>query len=318
MNVRPSILCPIDFSEASAGAMRYAAAIAARFSTRLIVMTVEDPLLTEAVDLGTGIVWTPEDCKRDVEQFVVKTFGADSPFVSTMEFEVAVGKPATEVLRVARERTCELIVMSTHGLTGMRKLFFGSTTERVLRETTKPVLVTPPLDPGPIRVEDAKRLIHRILVAVDLSPASLAQTQAARRVADALELPMLLVNVVEPLKSRIAARLQLAGVEADRRAVAEEGLGELLATLPMRLHPEALVAYGDPAEEIAKVARDRQTGLVIVGLHGSPLLGPRMGSVTYRLLCVSSTLVLALPPAPVESRPLEVSREKAVSPYAGF
>lgn len=318
MNVRPSILCPIDFSDASAGAMRYAAAIAARFSTRLIVMTVEDPLLTEAVDLGTGIVWSPEECKHDVEQFAVKTFGAGSPFVSTMEFEVAVGKPATEILRVARERSCELIVMSTHGLTGMRKLFFGSTTERVLRETTKPVLVTPALDPGANRLDDVKRLLHRILVAVDLSPASIAQTQSACRVSEAFDLPMLLVHVVEPLKSRIAARLQLAGVEADRRAVAEDGLAELLAMLPMRLHPEALVAYGDPAEEIAKVARDRQAGLVIVGLHGSPLLGPRMGSVTYRLLCVSSTLVLALPPAPIESASRQPSQERVASPYVGL
>ena len=52
MNVRPSILCPVDFSEASAGALKYAAAIAGHFATRLIVTTVEDPLLAEALDLG--------------------------------------------------------------------------------------------------------------------------------------------------------------------------------------------------------------------------------------------------------------------------
>ena len=315
MNVRPSILCPIDFSEASAGAMRYAAAIASRFSTRLIVLTVEDPFLTDAMDLGTGIVWSAEECKHDMEQFAVSTFGADSPFIATMEFEVAVGKAATEILRVARERSCDLTVMSTHGATGMRKLFFGSTTERVLRETTKPVLLTPAVDPGAIRFKDAARLLHRILVAVDLSPASIPQAQAARRVAEAFDLPMVLVHVVEPIKSRIAAKLHLSSVEADRRAVAEEGLNELMATLPMRLHPEALVAYGDPAEEIAKVARDRQAGLVIVGLHGSPLLGPRMGSVTYRLVCVSSTLVLALPPAPPDP---PRRQERAVSEFAGL
>ena len=50
MNVRPSLLCPIDFSEASAGALRYAAAIAQRFVTRLLVLTVEDPLLTVAME----------------------------------------------------------------------------------------------------------------------------------------------------------------------------------------------------------------------------------------------------------------------------
>jgi len=55
--------------------------------------------------------------------------------------------------------------------------------------------------------------------------------------------------------------------------------------------------FGEPAEEIAKIAADRQAGLIVVGLHASPVLGPRMGSVTYRVLSLSQGLVLALPPA---------------------
>ena len=313
MNVRPSILCPIDFSEASAGALRYAAAVATYFATRLIVLTVEDPLLTEAVDLGTGVIWSPDTCKHEMEEFASKTFGPESPVLAILEYEVAVGKPAPEILRVARERSCELIVISTHGVTGIRKLFFGSTTERVLRETTIPVLVTPAMDPGRLRVEDVKRIIGRIVVPVDLTPASIRQTQVARGLAEALGVPMILVHVVEPLKSRLAARLNLAGLEADRRAVAEDGLNELLATLPLRLHPEALVAYGDPAEELAKVARDRHAGLIIVGLHGSPVLGPRMGSVTYRMLCLSPGLVLALPPEWPGAHQLELSHRTSTS-----
>lgn len=313
MNVRSSILCPIDFSAASAGALRYAAAIAAHVATRLIVLSVEDPLLTEAADLGTGIVWSPEDCQREMEQFAAKTFGAESSTLTALEYEVAVGKPAREILRVARERSCELIVISTHGLTGMRKLFFGSTTERVLRETTRPVLVTPPLDPGPVGLEDAKRLIGRLVVPVDLSPASVHQTQVARGLAEALGVPMILVHVIEPLKSRLAGRLHVASIEADRRAVAEDGLSELSATVPLRVQREALVAYGDPAEELAKVARDRHAGLVVMGLHGSPLLGPRMGSVTYRMLCLSPALVLAIPPKPVEASSPELPTRAAAS-----
>jgi hypothetical protein len=56
------------------------------------------------------------------------------------------------------------------------------------------------------------------------------------------------------------------------------------------------VAFGDPAEETAKVINDRHAGLVVMNLHGSPLADPRMGSVTYRLLCLSQALVLAIPP----------------------
>lgn len=297
MNVRPSILCPTDFSEASAGAVRHAAAIASHFGTRLILLSVEDPLLTEAVDLGTGVTWDPEECKHEMAHFAARTFGPDSPVLDMLEYDVAVGKPAAEILRVARERSCDLIVISTHGLTGIRKLFFGSTTERVLRETTRPVVVTPPVDPGPISVDDAKRLLRRIVVPVDLSPASKYQAAVGAGVAEAAGVPLILVHVIEPLRGRLTARLNLAGLEADRRAVAEEGLQEVAASLPPRVHQESLLVYGDPAEELAKVTRDRQAGLVVMGLHGSPLLGPRMGSVTYRMLCLSPSLVLALPPA---------------------
>jgi nucleotide-binding universal stress UspA family protein len=314
MNVRPSILCPVDFSAASAGALRYAAAIAQHLGTRLVVLTVENPLLTEAIDLGMGIVWSPEDSRQELEQFAVRTFGRESGLAATFEYEVAVGKPAAEILRVSRERTCGLIVISTHGRTGMRKLFFGSTTERVLRETTQPVLVTPPADPGPVRLEEAKRLIGRILVPVDLSPASLHQTQIARELAGVLNVPLILAQVIEPAKIRLATRLHLSSLEAVQRAVAEERLNELIATVPRRLHPEALVAYGDPAEELVKIARDRQAGLIVMGLHGSPLLGPRMGSVTYRVLCLSPTLVLAIPPGPAPDEPAGLAHAVAAAP----
>jgi nucleotide-binding universal stress UspA family protein len=318
MNVRPSILCPADFSEASRGALRYASAIARHFSTRLIVMTVEDPLLTQALDLGSGVIWSPEDSQRELAQFATETFGRESAAAVSLEYEVAVGKPAPEILRVARERSCDLIVISTHGLTGMRKLFFGSTTERVLRDTTRPVLITPPADPGTIRLDDAKVLVHRILVPVDLSDASLHQVQIARQLSEALDVPLVVAHIVEPIRSRFASRLHLPGVEAERRAVAEDALEELVATLPRRLHPEALIAYGDPAEEIAKVARDRQAGLVVMGLHGSPLSGPRMGSVTYRVLCLAQTLVLAIPPAHAGETAAVGSDDAAARSWSGF
>jgi universal stress protein A len=297
VNVRPSILCPIDFSDASRGALRYSAAIAGHFGTRLIVMTVEDPLLTEALDLGTGVAWTPEITRAELEKFAGETFGHGVPAPVTLEYEVAVGKPASEILRVARERSCDLIVISTHGLTGMRKLFFGSTTERVLRETTRPVLITPPVDPGPLRLSQAKAFVKRILVPVDLTgEASRAQVTVAAGLAETMGLPLIVAHVVEPIRSRVAARLHVQSLEAGRRSIAEEGLAAVVQGLSPKVHAEALVAYGDPAEEIAKVARDRQVGLVVMGLHGSPLLGPRMGSVTYRVLCLAPAMVLAIPP----------------------
>lgn len=295
MHVSGPVLCPVDFSEPSAGALRYAAAVAEAAGVRLRVLTVEDPMLAEAVDLGTGVVWDPESCRADLTRFAARAL-ARGARPAAVEYFVAVGKPAPEILRAAGAETCGLIVMSTHGLTGMRKLFFGSTTERVLRETHWPVLVTPPADAGPATVEEGLAAVRRILVPVDLTPASAVQLQRVRRLAERLDVPMIVAHVIEPLKSRLAARLQLAGIEGDRRAAAEDALTRLTDPLPPSLRAEALLAYGDPAEELVKVARDRQVGLIVMGLHGSPLLGPRMGSVTYRLLCLAPTLTLALPP----------------------
>ena len=296
MSSRPTILCPVDFSDASRSALRHARVIMDHFNARLLILTVEDPLLTEAIDLGTGHVWDPEDTRRDLAHFAAEALGGNPLKDGEVEYLVTVGKPPKQILHAAQENACDLIVMSTHGLTGMRKMFFGSTTERVLRETTVPVLAVVPSDAAPRTLEEVRRNIGRILVPVDLSPASVHQVQLARALSDALNVPLLVTHVVEPVRSPLAAKLHLPSIELERKTRAEDALSELLATVPRQLHPEALVAYGDPAEEIAKVARDRRAGLIVIGLHGSPMLGPRMGSVTYRVLCLVPSLVLALPP----------------------
>jgi nucleotide-binding universal stress UspA family protein len=290
-----SVVCPVDFSDASRGALRYAAVVANYFHAELTVLTVTDPLLTEAAELSGAAEHLPDAVNKELSRFVKKSFdGVVTP--ETMKLTVATGKPAVEILRFAREHPAHLIVMSTHGLTGVRKLFFGSTTERVLRETTVPVLLVPALDHGPARPDDVKRAVRRVLIPVDLSAATIDQVLAARHIAAVLEVPVLLAHVVEPVHFAVSGLPHLPNLEVERRARAEKALTELGLCVPPELKPEALVAYGDPAEEIAKVARDRDAGLIVIGLHASTLLGPRMGSVTYRVLCLTSTLVLALPP----------------------
>jgi nucleotide-binding universal stress UspA family protein len=290
-----SVICPVDFSDASRGALRYAAVVANYFHAELTVLTVTDPLLTEAAELSGAAEHLPDAVNKELLRFVKKSFdGAVTP--ENMKVAVATGKPAVEILRFAREHPAHLVVMSTHGLTGVRKLFFGSTTERVLRETTVPVLLVPAHDHGPARPDDVKRVGKRVLVPLDLSAATVDQVQAAWKVAAVLEVPVLLAHVVEPVHFAVSGLPHLPNLEVERRARAEKALAELASSVPPELRPEALVAYGDPAEEIAKVARDRDAGLIVIGLHASTLLGPRMGSVTYRVLCLTSTLVLALSP----------------------
>ena len=297
MTLHPAILCPIDFSDASRGALRYARAIAEHLGGRLVILAVEDPLLTEAAALGTGKPWNSDDTRRELARFASSALHGHRLEEASVEYAIRVGTPAREILEVARDAGCALIVMSTRGLTGMRKMFFGSTTERVLRETAIPVLATPPTDDGPASLADLRKRVGRILVPVDLTPASQLQLKAARAIAEALDVPYVATSVVEPVRSPLAAKLHLPSIELERRTRAEDALAGLLAEVPHVREAEALVAYGDPAEEIAKVARDRRAGLIVIGLHGSPMLGRHMGSVTYRVLCLAPALVLALPPA---------------------
>lgn len=228
--------------------------------------------------------------------------------------EVAAGKPAAEILRIAREHGADLIVMGSHGSTGFRKLFFGSTTERVLRETTVPVLVTPAEDAGPTRAKDAPAAVRRILIPVDLSAATAHQVAVAQKVAEHLGLPLLLLHVIEPVRSMVAAHPRLPKIDSERRDRAERQLEEFVASVAPRVKPEGLIAYGEPAEEIAKVAAERGAGLIVMGLHSSPLLGPRMGSVTYRVLCLAHRLVLAIPPQPSPAFRLRIEETSAQVP----
>src|SRR5688572_3583113 len=100
MNTRPSILCPIDYSDASAGALRYAAAVAEHFFTRLVVLVVEDPLLMTALDLETSVKWTREASQRDAAKFVSDVFRDEAAVLAQCDYEIAVGKPSVEILRV--------------------------------------------------------------------------------------------------------------------------------------------------------------------------------------------------------------------------
>ena len=209
--------------------------------------------------------------------------------------------PAPEILRVARDEGADVIVMSSHGLSGLTKRFFGSTTERVLRATAIPVLVTPKDGERVVSLSEMCRHIGRVVAPVDLTPASPHQVKVAAGVATALSAPMLLVHVLEPVFIPPSVRLAIPGSGAERRADAEGRLLALATSSATSATTEALVVSGDPSEEIVKLAETRDAGLIVEGLYSSGLLGPRMGSVTYRVLCLTHALVLALPPVPAAS-----------------
>ena len=296
MNARgPSILCPIDFSEQSRGALTYAAAIADHFGARLIVLTVDDPLLADAAEAAGIEPSLASETGAELQRFCAEVFAHRGAGPRSIDYRVATGKPAIEILREASEQKADLIVISSRGRSGIRKMFFGSTTERVLRETPVPVLITPG-DRAPVTsLADIARHINRVLAPIDLSAGSLHQLAIANGIAKALSVPLLIAHVVEPVFVPPTVRQAMHGVEVARIARAHERVAELAASIAT--NPESIVRTGEAAEEIVALADARHANLIVMGLHSSGLLGARMGAVTYRVLCLSHSLVFAIPPA---------------------
>ena len=309
---RPSVICPIDFSEASRGALRYAAVLAEHFYATLSVLAVDDPFLVQAATASFGAPAMRQLTEDALHSFVKGTFPGAMPQVAELKRLIRVGQAAPEILRAAGTEHADVIVMSTHGTSGVRKLLFGSTTERVLRDTTVPVIVTPGSDPGPDSVETWLRAVRAVLVPVDLSEFSLPQLRAAQGLAEGIGAAVVVAHVLEPLAVRDHFRRMTTAVDSVRRDSATARLDELLREAPSRLRRATDIACGDPASEIARLAREHAAGVIVMSLHSSsPETGRMIGSVTYRLLCQTPVVVVALPPAP-GTRPLPVAR----SPYA--
>jgi nucleotide-binding universal stress UspA family protein len=139
------ILIPIDFSEHSKHALSYALSIARQFQSELILVYVVETAIYPA-EFGFGQVAMPgvemekefrERGKRELDklvQNVIKGAVASQTIVSE-------GHPANEILAIAKKEEINLIIIATHGHTGVEHLLFGSTTEKVVRKAPCPVLV---------------------------------------------------------------------------------------------------------------------------------------------------------------------------------
>jgi nucleotide-binding universal stress UspA family protein len=138
---RLSVLCAIDFTESSRAALKYATAVAEHLGARLRLLAINDPV-QEAEELD-GLRHLRKNTTLRLEELVGDTFEHRPPRLSDVRLDVSTGDAASEILRVARATRCDLIVMSSHVSIGCPRMFPGSTTERVLREATVPVLVMP-------------------------------------------------------------------------------------------------------------------------------------------------------------------------------
>jgi nucleotide-binding universal stress UspA family protein len=137
-----SVLCPVDFSDQCRLALGLGARLARASGARLSIVYVNDPLLAAAAATYDEQAMARQT-DDELRSFLSSAVGADL-LSGDVHIEVAEGQPADQIVSAAVRLGADVIVMSTQGVTGARTLFFGSTTEGVLKHARIPVLVVPP------------------------------------------------------------------------------------------------------------------------------------------------------------------------------
>lgn len=288
-----TILAATDLSPLARHAMVRAALVAAELGARLSLQHVVNvgalDALRHLIDAGSA----------DLQQKLLDEMRAE---VTTLAAELAarhgvqpelhlvVGNVLAEIGSHADAVDADLIVMGARGAGFMRELLVGSTTERVLRKTTRPLLVVKQMAHEPYR---------RVLVPVDFSPRSLEALRLAQRVAPQAE-----YMLVHAFEVPFEGKLRYAGVEEsalsslriNARREATVRMNELVAQAGAdENRVRRIVVHGEATTQVLEHEQAQDCDLIVIGKRGQGLIGEMLlGSVTNHILTQSSGDVLVV------------------------
>jgi len=137
------ILYPTDFSELSLAALKYAQEFARQFDAQLHCLHVVDEAYHYWLALGPDGVPVgpdPNELLRSTEAQMQQFVGEHLAEAPKLVAKVVTGRPFIEIIHYAREQAIDLIVIATHGRSGLRHVLMGSVAERVVRKAPCPVL----------------------------------------------------------------------------------------------------------------------------------------------------------------------------------
>jgi nucleotide-binding universal stress UspA family protein len=196
------ILLPVDFSDRSYGAVRYAEALASPTDTEIVLLHVTTPLTHElvAVDIG-GTVLSDIDADRRADgKTQLETFLKDELSHFRVTRVICEGDPAHRITEYAHKHQVDLIAMPTHGYGLFRRFLLGSVTSKVLHDADCPVWTGVHLEEAP----EAEKIHFRHLVAaVDLCHEPAVRTlKWARDMAKAHKADLTIVHAFPSLEGR--------------------------------------------------------------------------------------------------------------------
>jgi len=288
------IMVPLDGSNAAEMVLPYAEEMAAKFNSEIALVSVAEPAPVESDHLFRAYLNTIQEKVRAE----LSDWGAKPG--TRVDVEVLVGKPADEILTYAAGKNVSLVVMASRGRSGGGPWLLGNIAAKVLRATTKPVLLV--RKEAPAEGLNRKSLIQRILVPLDGSKVAERILPHAEAMATSLNGELLLFQAVEPMRATfnpeasVISKSTIAKENKRRKESSEQYLDSVAKGVQKRGHPVSKdVTTGAPAEQILDLAEAKPVDLIAMSTHGRSGVGRWvLGSVTDKVLHAGDMPVLVL------------------------
>ena len=266
-----SRLVTTDFSDASLAGVRCATALARELGLDATLLHVVEPPSRiggmEVVPLARTEAEVAALARAQLDRLAAHERVGDVRLTASLR----TGKPFHEITTAARDGAVDLIVIATHGRTGLQRALLGSTAERVVRHAPCPVLTVPSgagaMGAGPAR----SFTLQKIVVPVDFSKLAQAALPWATFLAGQFGAELLLLHVVEKFPiDYLLGRDLTAETLARLRTQAAAELERLAASLGQTtgLKVSAVVREGTPHTEICHAAETLGADLIVLTTHG--------------------------------------------------
>jgi nucleotide-binding universal stress UspA family protein len=301
-----NIVVPIDFSKMSVQAIQFAKRLARRFGASIHLAHVHQ--LNYAADFVTPappvVPFSFMPYERERERSILKDLKAVAREcgVPSASCDVLAGAPAfDEVCRFAQTIAADLIVTPTHGRTGLKHVFLGSTAERIVQHSSCPVLVT---RGKALQSNNGSRFrIKTILVPLDFSKCSQEGLRCAIVFASEFGAKIILLHATYLgyiYSSEGTALYDITGLQKSAREKAEHKMRKLVNAVNFAgVKFETVFTEGSPVLDICQFAKDHDVDLIITSTHG--LTGFKhvlIGSIAEQVVRHAPCSVLVVPSHP--------------------
>jgi nucleotide-binding universal stress UspA family protein len=284
------ILVPLDGSIRAQAILTELHVLLVRYDSEVILLRVVVPPTTMNPSVYARLL---DERRADARAYLQRMVGELTGSGATARGVVYEGYPAEAILAGAREQAATLIALTTHGRTGLARWELGSVTEKVLRGSECPILVTRSFETAEAGAtrdrQPAQAAIRRMLLPIDAGDLSLAAVGPAMELAVLCGAEMLLVHVLD---DNLAGELPMPDIERAQELVTAAGL-----------HAEVVLERGDAADRLLAVAAERQADLIVMATHGrSGLKRWVLGSVAERVMRAAPVPLLLVRAREAEQR----------------